>query len=67
MKKLFLKILWLCVQAGIVRANKVNYDGTKMRANAALTADRTEKALLEEIARMLPQSLIATERIERML
>ena len=56
MKGLFVEILRLCAEAGLVRAGKVNLDGTKMKANASLAANRTETALTKEIERMLTEA-----------
>ena len=56
MKSLFVEILRLCAEAGLVKAGKVNLDGTKMKANASLAANRTEKGLSEEIERMLAEA-----------
>lgn len=56
MKSLFIEILRLCAEAGLVQVGKVNLDGTKMKANASLAANRTEKALAEEIERMLAEA-----------
>jgi len=56
MKSLFIEILRLCAEAGLVHVGKVNLDGTKMKADAALSANRTEKALAAEIDRMLSEA-----------
>jgi transposase len=56
MKSLFVEILRLCAEAGLVKAGKVNLDGTKMKANASLAANRTEEALAEEIEKMLSEA-----------
>lgn len=56
MKSLFIEILRLCAEAGLVKVGKVNLDGTKMKANASLAANRTEKALAAEIDRMLSEA-----------
>jgi len=56
MKQLFVEILRLCAEAGLVKVGKVNLDGTKMKANASLSANRTEKSLAEEIERMLTEA-----------
>ena len=56
MKSLFVEILRLCAEAGLLKVGKVSLDGTKMRANASLSANRTEKALGEEIERMLSEA-----------
>jgi len=56
MKGLFIEILRLCAEAELVKVGKVNLDGTKMKANASLAANRTEKALGAEIDRMLSEA-----------
>ena len=56
MKNLFVEILRLCAEAGLVKVGKVNLDGTKMKADASLSANRTEKALSDEIDRMLAEA-----------
>jgi hypothetical protein len=56
MKILFVEILRLCAEAGLVKAGKVNLDGTKMKANASLAANRTEEALAKEIDQMLAEA-----------
>jgi hypothetical protein len=53
MKPFFVETLRLCAEAGLVHVGKVNLDGTKMKANASLAANRTEPALAAEIERML--------------
>ena len=58
MKSLFIEILRLCAEAGLVKVGKVNLDGTKMKANASLAANRTEKSLVEEIEKMLSEAEI---------
>ncbi len=56
MKTLFIETLRLCAEAGLVHVGKVNLDGTKMKANASLAANRTEQALAAEIERMLSEA-----------
>jgi transposase len=60
LKPLFLQVLLMCKQAGMVRVGVVALDGTKVAANAALDRNRTweklsgqEKALLAEVEAML--------------
>ena len=57
---LFLQVLALCQESGLVKLGHVALDGTKIKANAskhkAMSYDRmceTEKKLVEEIARLL--------------
>lgn len=56
LKKLFLEILRLCAEAGLVKLGHVSLDGTKMKANASLSANRTLKHLEQEIDKMLSEA-----------
>ena len=56
LKKLFLEILSLCAEAGLVKLGNVSLDGTKIKANASLSANRTLKHLEEEIDKMLSEA-----------
>ena len=47
---LFVQVLSLCHEAGLVKVGKVYLDGTKMQANGALAANRTLAHLEQEIA-----------------
>jgi transposase len=53
LKTLFLEILRLCSEAGLVKLGNVSLDGTKIKANASLSANRTLKHLEQEIDKML--------------
>jgi transposase len=53
---LFIEVLRLCAQAGLVKVGTVALDGTKVKANAALSANRTEKHIEEEVKRMLQEA-----------
>lgn len=46
---LFDDVLELCARAGLVAAGTVAIDGTRLRANAALDANRSYRAVAEEI------------------
>ncbi len=48
LETLFVEILKLCHAAGLVRLGVVALDGTKVKANASLTANRTSKSLEAE-------------------
>lgn len=61
LSKLFTQVLFLCRKAGLGKVGKVALDGTKLKANAALDANRKYKKLLEEEQRLLK------EEAERML
>jgi len=56
LKKLFLEILGLCAEAGLVKLGKVSLDGTKIKADASLAANRTLKHLEQEIDKMLSEA-----------
>jgi len=51
-----LEILRLCSEAGLVKLGKVSLDGTKIKANASLSANRTLKYLKQEIDKMLSEA-----------
>ena len=57
LKKLFLEILRLCAEAGLVKLGKVSLDGTKIKANASLSSNRTLKHLKQEIDKMLSEAI----------
>jgi transposase len=56
LKTLFLEILRLCADAGLVKLGKVSLDGTKIKADASLAANRTLKHLEQEIDKMLSEA-----------
>jgi transposase len=61
MKAVFLAVLELCRAAGLIRLGLVALDGTKVKANAALDANRTASSIEAEIARMLAEAVDARE------
>lgn len=56
LKGLFLEILRLCSEAGLVKLGNVSLDGTKIKANASLAANRKLKHLEQEIDKMLSEA-----------
>jgi hypothetical protein len=56
LKKLFLEILRLCAEAGLVKLGTVSLDGTKVKANASLSANRTLSHLEQEVDKMLSEA-----------
>lgn len=50
---LFAEVLKLCHRAGLVRLGVVALDGTKVKANASLAANRTARSLEAEVAVMV--------------
>lgn len=53
---LFAEVLKLCIEAGLVRLGVVALDGTKVKANASLAANRTAKSLEAEVAAMVSEA-----------
>ncbi len=56
LKNLFLEVLRLCAETGLVKLGKVSLDGTKIRANASLAANRTLKHLERVVEKMLSEA-----------
>ena len=55
LEKLFVEVLRLCHEAGLVKLGVVALDGTKVAANAALATNRSHQAIEEEVQRMLAE------------
>ena len=53
---LFTQVLRLCAEAGLVKAVLVALDGTKVKANASLSANRTEEHIEAEVRKMLAEA-----------
>ncbi len=53
LERLFVQVLRLCREAGLVKLEVVALDGTKVAANAALDANRSYEALEKEVRRIL--------------
>jgi len=56
LERLFVEVLRLCREAGLVKLGVVALDGTKVAANAALAANRSHQALEEEVQRILAEA-----------
>ena len=56
LEALFVEVLRLCHEAGLVKLGVVALDGTKVAANAALAANRSHEAIEEEVQRMLAEA-----------
>jgi len=54
--RLFVQVLRLCREAGLVKLGVVALDGAKVAANAALDANRNHQAIEEEVRRMLAEA-----------
>jgi transposase len=56
LEQLFTEVLKLCAKAGLVKVGVVALDGTKVKANAALEANRTYEHIEKEVAKMLREA-----------
>ena len=56
---LFVEVLRLCHEAGLVKLGVVALDGTKVAADAALATNRSHQAIEEEVQRMLAEAKAA--------
>ncbi len=56
LERLFVQVLSLCREAGLVKLGVVALDGAKVAANAALDANRNHEAIEEEVRRMLAEA-----------
>ncbi|MFG1250174.1 transposase [Xanthobacter flavus] len=65
MKGVFLQVLELCREAGLIRLGLVALDGTKVKANASLDANRTASTLEEQINRVLAEAEATDAREDR--
>ncbi len=65
MKQVFMHVLDLCREAGLIRLGLVALDGTKVKATAALDANRTAATLDQQIARMMAEAEATDAREDR--
>ena len=56
LQELFQQILKLCKEAGLVKLGVVALDGSKVKANAALEANRTYEHIEQEVQKMLAEA-----------
>jgi hypothetical protein len=56
LKGLFLQVLQMCLDGGLVKAGAISLDGTKIKANAALSANRDYDHLKKEVDRMFEEA-----------
>jgi len=66
LEKLFTEILKLCAKAGLVKVGLVGIDGTKIKANAALAANRTSEHIEEEVKKWLLEAQAKDEEEDRL-
>jgi len=63
---LFTQVLRLCAEAGLVRVGLVALDGTKVKANASLSANRTQEHIEAEVRKMLAEARERDEEEDRL-
>lgn len=63
---LFTEVLRLCAEAGLVKAGVVALDGTKIKANASLSANRRQEHIEEEVRKMLAEAREKDEEEDRL-
>lgn len=66
LKALFTEVLRLCAEANLVKLGVVAIDGTKIKASAALEANRTKAAIDAEIERMFREAAAKDEEEDRL-
>jgi transposase len=54
--ELFVQVLAMCARAGMVRVGTVAVDGTKLAANAGLSANRSHEKIRQEVERILAEA-----------
>ncbi len=64
--ELFTQVLKLCTEAGLVKVGLVALDGTKIKANAALDANRTHASIEEEVQKWLKEAQATDEEEDRL-
>jgi hypothetical protein len=62
---LFVQILRLCAEAGLVKVGTVALDGTKIEANASLAANRTKEHIEKEVAKRLAEAEATDKREDK--
>lgn len=62
---LFVEVLKLCREAGLLRVGRVALDGTKMEANASLSSNRRHEWIQAEVAKMLAEAEATDQEEDR--
>jgi hypothetical protein len=64
--KLFTQVLRLCAEAGLLKVGIVALDGTKIKADAALAANRTAETIEQAVTTMLAEARTVDEAEDRL-
>jgi transposase len=62
LEAIFVRVLEMCRDAGLIRLGLVVLDGTKVKANASLEANRSAATIDEQVARMMAEAESADRR-----
>lgn len=54
--EIFTQVLKLCANAGLIKVGLVALDGTKLKANASLSANRRYSSIEKEVKRILDEA-----------
>ncbi len=65
--EIFTQVLALCAEAGLVSVGLVALDGTKVKANASKSANRSYAAISAEVERMLAEAAAADAEEDELL
>ena len=65
LQAVFATVLRMCRDAGLIRFGLVVLDGTKVKANASLDANRSAATIDEQVTRMLAEAESADQREDR--
>ena len=63
---LFTQVLSLCAEVGLVMVEGVELDGTKIKANASLAANRTTETIKQAVTTMLAEAQTVDEAEEHL-
>ena len=65
LEELFVSVLKLCAEAGLVKVGVVALDGTKVKANASLSANRTDEYIKKEVKKILSEAAAQDKEEDR--
>jgi transposase len=66
LEAIFVRVLEMCRDAGLIRLGLVVLDGTKVKANASLEANRSAATIDEQVGRMMAEAESADRREDRL-
>src|SRR3954449_5822743 len=66
LEAIFVRVLEMCRDAGLIRLGLVVLDGTKVKANASLEANRSAATIDQQVARMVAEAESTDRREDRL-